>query len=426
MLHEALRSRAELDRLLEANHATGRQPKAYGRGLESHITAVLEAQRSTNSSEAARRLSRLFGGAGSLVVPAADMDAVPPLRAPTASSSSSSSDGSGESLWQEACRRLEAGAVSVAALSPDGVRIMVDGRATGYSEAERARLAVARAVQLADSAISNEAALSMAECVLVQCLRTVAAAPSLIVEAATKALLGDIQTPPWADRLAVDALSRRRQTVEVRVAARSTRGGLAFGATATARGRVRVNLLPPGARGASAATDPSEIGQFLCTVVVGWPLAGLGGLAEFQEHNTLAAAPPAEVTVTLVWERPERGEDSQDDGDSSLEDWEDAEGASSGDEGGHAYGHGGGPLSGGQQEPLRRRHHFEPTSATQEVLCWGDNEHGELSDAEHSVLMVPAPLSWQGLTPWEAVRQVATSARHTVLCTTLGAAGDVD
>lgn len=38
-----------------------------------------------------------------------------------------------------------------------------------------------------------------------------------------------------------------------------------------------------------------------------------------------------------------------------------------------------------------------------QVVVWGDNEHGELSDSKRSVLPKPVPLNWRALAPWEQV-----------------------
>jgi len=38
-----------------------------------------------------------------------------------------------------------------------------------------------------------------------------------------------------------------------------------------------------------------------------------------------------------------------------------------------------------------------------ELMAWGDNEHGELSDPRHTVVPAPCLLNWRVLAPWEQV-----------------------
>jgi len=39
-----------------------------------------------------------------------------------------------------------------------------------------------------------------------------------------------------------------------------------------------------------------------------------------------------------------------------------------------------------------------------ELMAWGDNEHGELSDPRHTVVPAPSLLNWRVLAPWEQVK----------------------
>jgi len=312
--------------------------------------------------------------------------------------------GVGMLSWDELERQLDSQELLVVARSPSGVRVAVDDKAGG-SLTERSRLAVARALQLADRSLPDAVALQRADYALLRCLGAVVAAAPAFLAAGTSVLRGA------TDHVVLSAPStarRRCQTVTLRVAVRQWGGAGAFGlgVDITVHGRLTALLRGPEPSIGGAELGSSEVGQFRCTVTTGWPLCATErvGVGPWED-------PEASVShsVRLKWTQAAAAEEG--------EEWADAE-----DSGELSDATAQPPVTRNACERRSRAHALQARkpAATSELLCWGDNEHGELSDVDHSVLPSPVPLSWAPLAPWEQVHKVATSARHTVLCTSVG------
>lgn len=83
----------------------------------------------------------------------------------------------GGQAWRETNLTLDSGAIVVTAEGPSGLKVTVESKALPAekqdSEAERARLALAHALQLADRSVSNPEATALAEAALLQVSRKV-------------------------------------------------------------------------------------------------------------------------------------------------------------------------------------------------------------------------------------------------------------
>jgi hypothetical protein len=306
--------------------------------------------------------------------------------------------------------QVDSGRVTFLAEGQSGIYLAVD---KSLPEMERARFAIARAIQLADRAMTNSAALRLADGALQLGIATVAAAPAMFLMAATASLWGQ-DGPVGQNGLVLDVPVRPQQTVSVRItsgcdgaAVLAGGGGGApwwpLGVQFVVRGRVQLLL-----KGPTSGAPMANGGGFLGTLLVTHPLTedvGVGGLLHPTALNrtilewaiggdNVASGDALKGDGGVVGESGNSGES----GESGERDrWYDVEPAPA--------------------EPLELKtasisrglkagsdsRAFAPF-ATAELIGWGDNEYGELSQGGNLVA-APSPVAWQTITPWEKVQR---------------------
>jgi alpha-tubulin suppressor-like RCC1 family protein len=397
--------RNRLDQLLVLKECEHQQLSPMRKQLSQSIDSALSA------SNAHESISLILSQAGLIVVLGRELPAFDFPPNPNAHS------------LDAAKQKVELGQIKIRVEGQDGLTSGTYMKAT--SEQGRVVVSLGRCIQLSDQALSNGAAIQLAEATFARILALVASTSVLFQRAATVALF-DQERPPESTRLILDVQERRVQEVVIRLAS-GVQNGTRFGtgATLTARGRVRLLLRQPRNVGSplNIGSEPlEEIGAFLCTNTSCWPVMGSECDLGFIEPTASTPPLPEWDSTTFAWD-PKSVGNAQDlevvegnlvlDVDDDAIVWADAQGGQGLEE----------TFSGGRGVVAATR----VPSATMELLCWGDNEYGELSEyaettaqVHHSVLPVPGQLGWSALAPWEQVRMVATSARHTVLATTVG------
>jgi hypothetical protein len=148
MIDELLAHRSRLDRLA----ASAQTPGPFRHRVSSELPSLVAGALAAGGAQA---VAAVLSGQGALLVPLHSVQAA-------------EVEEDGGQAWREAARALDSGVVALTAEGPSGLRVTVEKQ---DSEAERARLAVARTLQLADQAVSNSEALALAEAALLQVIR---------------------------------------------------------------------------------------------------------------------------------------------------------------------------------------------------------------------------------------------------------------
>jgi hypothetical protein len=301
--------------------------------------------------------------------------------------------------WSEIVEKIESKQVNFVAVGANGVQVNIPEQFSS-SAADSSRFAVARSIQLADKVISNDTAYELSGIIMKHGASIMSIAPDWCFNAVSN-VLAKVYTKTALQGLKIEVPAWNRKVIRVRVGVQNW--GTHFGLGYQLQLRARVKLL-------KQDTDAPGVlvGHYLCTCTCSNTLAASLEATGFVDssseisliQNCTTANDGLNVT-RCVWEDAETDEDE--------EMWMDVENEE--DDGSQVD----------QIESVVVNRVVEPKAspAAVELMCWGDNEHGELSD-KHSIIPSVALMNWQPVTPWEYIRHISTSASHTVVATSSG------
>jgi hypothetical protein len=155
MIDELLAYRLNLDRLAATVPTHDSRHPRESSALQKLVVEAL-------ATGEAKAVATVLSGRSALLLPVQSIEAT-----------NNSLDGG--QAWREAISTLDSGAIVLTAEGPSGLKVSVESKALPAekqdSDAERARLAVAHALQIADRTVSNPEATALAEAALFQVTR---------------------------------------------------------------------------------------------------------------------------------------------------------------------------------------------------------------------------------------------------------------